>query len=53
MNNQANVYCQSMAAGSEENRQVLILTLLSKLALVLFIMIYVMSGLRVSVYCFC
>ena len=45
MNNQANVYCQSMAAGSEENRQVLILTLLSKLALVLFIvMIYVMSG---------
>ena len=45
MNNQPNVYCQSMAARSEENRQVLILTLLSKLALVLFIgVIYEMSG---------
>ena len=46
MNNQSNNYCQSMAAGSVENRQVIMLMLLLKLALVLFIgVIYVVSGL--------
>ena len=46
MNNQSNVYCQSMSARSEENRRVIMLMLLSKLALVLFIgVIYVVSGL--------
>ena len=37
MNNQSNSYCQSMAAQSEQSRQVIMLMLLSKLALALFI----------------
>jgi len=46
MNNQSNNYCQSISFRSEENRQVIMLMLLSKLALVLFIgVIYVVSGL--------
>ena len=46
MNNQSNVYYQSMSARSEENRRVIMLMLLSKLALVLFIgVIYAVSGL--------
>jgi hypothetical protein len=37
MNNQSNSYCQAMAAQSEQNRQIIMLILLSKLVLVLFI----------------
>jgi hypothetical protein len=46
MNNQSNVYYQSMSARSEETRRVIMLMLLSKLVLVLFIgVIYAVSGL--------
>ena len=37
MNNQSNSYCQAMAAQPEQNRQIIMLMLLSKLVLVLFI----------------
>jgi hypothetical protein len=37
MNTQSNSYCRDNIAGSEQNRQVLVLVLLSKLALVLVI----------------
>jgi len=45
MNNQSNNYCQSISVRSEENRQVIMLMLLSKLVLVLLIgAVYVVSG---------
>ena len=37
MNNHSNSYCQSMAAQSAQNRQVIMLALLSKLVLALLI----------------
>ena len=46
MNNQSNNYCLSISVRSEENRQVIMLVLLSKLALVLLIgVVYVVYGL--------
>ena len=46
MNNQSNNYCQNISVRSEENRQVIMLMLLSKLVLVLIIgAVYVVSGL--------
>jgi hypothetical protein len=46
MNTQSNNYCQSMPAHSEENRQVTMLMLLSKLALVVFMgVIYIVMRL--------
>jgi hypothetical protein len=37
MNSQSNMYCQSMPARPEQNRQMLLLALLSKFALVLLL----------------
>ena len=37
MNNQSSIYCQSMASESEQNRQVILLMLLSKFMLVVLL----------------